>query len=226
MSEPTVPTPGQVVGTTPESTPVPNQPVTTPVGAEKETPGQEGEKSEFLTHAEAARLKDEIISKAYSYADRGRDRALNAVKEVTNSVASLRGLGQAITPEQEKSLKDAAIQKVMTEPEPAPDGQAPQAEPQGQVDPSILDIQREKAIELFDNDPEVATLDRSHGAHKFYRSVEAACEAKKTRLAASAEPIQPISPSARVPGGGGGPSSPEHSGRDYLQEAHKQTSHT
>jgi hypothetical protein len=216
---------GQAVGTAPGSAPVPDQPVT-PAGEGNEPTGQEEAKKGFITREEAEALRLEIINEARSYSDKGRVRVENAVKEVTNSVAALRNLGQAITPEQEKSLRDAAVQKAMIEPEPAPAGQAPQAEPQGQVDPNILEIQKDKGIELFDGDPELALIDRTKSQLKFYKSVEAACEAKKARLAsAPKEPIQPISPAARVPAGGG-PSSPERTGRDYLQEAHKQTNHT
>jgi len=226
MSDTTVPTPGQAAGTAPGSAPVPEQSVTTPAGEGTETPGQEGAEGKFITREEAAKLREDILNQARSYSDKGRVRVERAVEAVTYSVANLRALGQEITPDQEKAFQDAAVRKAMTEPEPVPAGQQPpQAEPQGPIDPEILAIQKDTGIELYDGDPELAAIDRSRGRRKFYQSIESACSAKKTRLASPTEPIQPISPASRVPAGGG-PSSPNQSGRDYLQEAHKRTSHT
>jgi hypothetical protein len=230
MSNESTLTPGQAVGTAPGSDPVPDQSATTPAGEGNESASQEGVKGEFLTRAEAEAMialgKQEAIAAAYTRVDQSEKRAKTAVQEVRKAVEVSNAAGHQIAPEVAKQMEQTAVQKAMTEPEPAPAGQAPQAEPQGQVDPNILEIQKDKGIELFDGDPELALIDRTKSQLKFYKSVEAACEAKKARLAsAPKEPIQPISPAARVPAGGG-PSSPERTGRDYLQEAHKQTNHT
>ena len=196
MSEPTVSTPGQVAGTTPGSAPVPAQPAT-PAGNGTETAGQEGAESQYLTREEANKLREDILNESRSYSDKGRIRVEKAVQAATNSIAELRALGREITPAEEKELLAAATQKAMTTPEPAPDGTQPsQTAPQGQPDPEILAIQREAGVELYDGDPELDKLDRTHGIRKFYASVEVAANAKKARLAS--QPID-INPAARLP---------------------------
>jgi hypothetical protein len=222
MSDTTVPTPGQAAGTAPGSAPAPAQSVT-PAGNGVETTGQNGATEGYITRAEAEKLRQDIINEARSYSDKGRVRVENAVKEVTNSVASLRNLGQAITPEQEKSLRDAAIQKAMIEPEPVLDGSAPQAGPQEGIDPELLVIQRDAGIELFDGDPELAVLDRSGGAHKFYKSVEAALSAKKARLASQPPNPNPDVLSSRLPPSGSPAPVIAASAQDYWSKAYKKT---
>jgi len=220
MSETTVPTPGQAEGTAPGSAPVPPLPVT-PGSEGTEAAGQEGAKEGYLTREEAKALEERVLNQARSYSDKGRVRVENAVKDVTNAIATFRQTGQQITPEQEKAMKDAAIQKAMTEPEPAPAGdQPPQAAPQGQIDPEVLAIQTEMGVALAEGDPELAQVDRAHGIRKFYSSVTAACEAKKTRLAS--QPIEPAGTAAsRLPPAGSAATVVAKNAQQYWDKAYK-----
>jgi hypothetical protein len=181
-------TPGQVAPVTPGEAPAQSA----------EPTGQEGAKPEFLTRAEAEKLREDILKETRSYADKGRVRVEKAVSEVTKAVETLRAHGQVVTPEQEKALKDEATRKAITEPEPQA---APQGQPQ--VDPEIVTIQKNAGVDLYDGDPELATLDRDHGILAFYKSVEAAALAKKARLASTPEPTNP---NPRLPPAGSPPS--------------------
>jgi hypothetical protein len=110
--------------------------------------------------------------------------------------------------------------------EPEYSGQGSQAEPPMQIDPVFVEIMQESGIELFDGDPELATLDWTQGKHKLCKSIEAACEAKKARLTSTTkEPIQPNLPAAHKPANGGSSGS-EKKGYDYLRGAHERTSRT
>jgi hypothetical protein len=93
-------------------------------------------------------------------------------------------------------------------------------ESQGGIDPELTVIQRESGVDLFDSDPEISSIDRSHGKLGFYKSVEQACQKKLERQASENQPDSPASPSSRVPGQGR-TSSPSKSGRDYLEESHR-----
>jgi hypothetical protein len=193
MSEEQNVTSGQVAGTTQGTAPAPQ-------GAEQTS--QQEAKPEFLTRAEAEALKAEILNQARSYADKGRVRVEKSVQAVTNSIAQMRSLGKEITPAEEKQLIATATQKAMTEPDPEPAGTSPQGEPQVQIDPRIMAFQQAAGVELYDGDPELTTLDRSHTEKEFFVSLQKALTAKATRLAASPNEPEPSNPAARLPASG------------------------
>jgi len=80
--------------------------------------------------------------------------------------------------------------------EPTSNDQADQQQPQ--VDPELLAIQKEAGAELLDGDPEISSLIYDKGSYAFYKSVEAAAEAKKQRLAPLA-PLPDETPTTQLP---------------------------
>lgn len=202
MSPEQTPTPGQPAGTGQAI----NPPTAAPT-AGTESGGQGGVKGEIPTRAEVEAMVEgaekRAIAAAYKRIDQGRERVDKAVKAVADSVALLRASGKEITPAEEKTLKDAAAQKAANEPEPppTPEGQLPpQAEgPTIVSDPEILAIQQEHGVELYDGDPELSMLKRDKGMRAWYKSIEDAVIAKKTRQASQPENLtNPASRSAPV----------------------------
>ena len=177
----------------------PGQPADAGEGTiQEENAGQEGVKGETLTRAEVAEMvaasEKRSISAAYTRIDQGEQRRINMVREAADSIAVIRASGKEITPAEEKEILDTATRKALTEPTTEPASQE-------QRDPVILDIQQAYGIELYQGDPELDDLDRTHGSMNWYKSIEVACKAKKERLSASPQPLP--TPASRLPAEGG-----------------------
>lgn len=211
-----------------------NDPTTTPPAAAEQTPAggtsspaptggeianQQGAQGETITRAEAAQLREEV-RKAASFAQSSRD----LVKNVTKEIAHLRALGKEITPAEEKSLKDAAIQQAMLGTEPETAGQLPPEAggQQAQVDPEILAIQNKHGVLLYEGDPELLNIDRTHGNYAFYQSVDTAAAKKAARLASTPSTTNPasrITPTGNPPSG----ITPEMPAREAWQRVEHKT---
>jgi len=183
---------GQPAGTGEGESPAPES------GAE--LTGQKEAEGKYLTRAEAAALEERLLNQSRSYADKGRVRLQKELDSVSAYIEQAKILGKEVSPAEQKTLRDAAVQRSLIDAEPPTEPQTPGAQPQVQLDPEIARIENTVGVHLYDGDPELSKIDRTQGLTEFYTSVKAAAAAKKARLSSSNP--EPSSPSSRVPAEG------------------------
>jgi hypothetical protein len=173
-------------------------------GGSNVEPGQETA-PEFLTRAEAERLKEDILRQTQSLTDKAAsrmDKRLNEELQKFNDVIAMqRENGIPITPQQESDLRLKIYDKVLKE--------SAQSQSQGQLGASIPnqstptlppevaaqaqlvndmteDVFKEIGVVVEPNDPEAEMVDQSSPT-AFLKSIRVAAEKKKQRVSTPAE---------------------------------------
>ena len=184
----------------------------------------------YATKDEIAALREELkaaLTTNYkgvqSKTDSFQSRVQTQLKGIQETLKGLQAVGVQVTPEQANAMRQQALFSAF-EQEP-PDGQPQPAPGQGQLQPpagaggepltplqqqvtdNAVAIMQSFGIEIEDNDPEVAIIEKAQtgSPEDFYKAVREACQAKLTRLPAAAPqtlsaPVSPETTAARMPG--------------------------
>ena len=139
--------------------------------------------------AMVAKVKDEVTREARSYADRGRVRVEQAVKDTQASIKNMRGLGQEISDDKEETLISKARSNALVEPtsEQVLEDMTPEQRQDYEYSTQTLGrhdliMQGKYGTELLPEDPEAKSLEITGDATKDLASVESAYKAKTERL--------------------------------------------
>ena len=164
---------------------------------------------EYLTRAEAQRLRqeitDEVLRQTQSLTDKAASRIdkklQDELKKIGDVIKLQRQAGIEITPEQERAMRQTAYDTVfsqLSDSEPDhPKGQNTPSAPVGEDEKAMRavaaamndltdDIYKEVGVVVEQNDPEVELIDQSSPA-AFLKSLRKAAEKKAQRIATPAE---------------------------------------
>jgi len=193
-----------------------------------EQPGQVKE-PQFLTHEEAARLKQEIINEARSYSDKGRIKLQQHLQAVEAAIKTAESFGKPFSDADKTELRQQARVAAVIVDADDETAQVPQTTEQAQAAgrelyAHDLRMQGRYGIELVPTDPEAATLKIVGDPVKDKATIEAAFKAKRDRLASTNQTQIDEASKAGVRLGvtpGAKPTTTAKSASEYWANAHK-----
>lgn len=165
-----------------------------------------------LTRAELEQIKKEIADTAFQRAQSYIDKQTGPVREQIKKLEEVWDMqakaGAPVDDATKAAVKARLVQEAMVAPYETPSTPAQaNAQAMPQADPiyqTVMEMQQEAGIFLDDADPEVRNLDQS-SPRRFLKSVEAAIETKRQRIAnPQPQTAYPAEAAPRVPGVTGG----------------------
>jgi hypothetical protein len=182
---------------------------------------------QYVTPDQLKAMRDQTLSTVQSMISKSEAGVKTRMSAFEASLANMKSLGQQFTPDQETALRAQAYSKAIAEEQPAaaPGGEPVQGTQQAAaMDPVQLEaqrIQQESGVMLLDGDPEIPDIVYNQGQYAYLKSVEAAVQKKKLRIASNPSEQLRADSAARLPNSGApAPAAPANSANEYWKRAY------